>query len=653
MRKIIAIIITFGMLAGNVFAAFDGNSFRLQGINPQLQGTLVDEYSDWQGNPADILAINGQRFYTLFSNLDGKGDALFANTSASDAFQFGYVGQPLKNVILPNSQLGILFHQDSAITAGNAGGFAGGAGKASNHNVTVTDVGAPPDGSFITAGDTTQTIDMTGERYIEMTQNDLALTYGHGLGDSIDLGLTIDRRNTESEEPINATYNNSTTAVGAVYPVLSESNTQNAKEENSLNDMTVMLGGRVRLSDRWNVGATVGTRTYTEEQKRASNVTMSYDRTTAAGVPATLTATGTDGAILGGATLIGAVDPGANFTTADGTTEIGNGLTWTGGNFGAALTNMASLNNATVDPDAVGKMEVDGTGTMFGIDTYFDLSEDATLFGSLTINNNPLDLTLDAAANNSATTVDSALAGLVNIRSVTETDTYKSTSGDNKNDTKTYVVGIEQDLPGDVKLGYAAIFGTNNTDAKITVTNAYSRVTTHDTGGNGLAAGQTDTVDATGADTRVTLTRTQTIEEQSDIETTTYQFPIGLELQPFKKLKLRLGVTHQVQETVTKTKVKVLSDTGTIQVTETGGAASATTSTTTQNPRDIANYTDATGKVRTTNYFYGAGYQWSENLSFDILNFTGTGAPAATDSILHLGNWRIGATLIFGGEEEL
>ncbi|MBD3272610.1 MAG: hypothetical protein GF384_08765 [Elusimicrobia bacterium] len=642
MRKLIVLTISLGLFASYALAEFDNNSFRMQGLNPQLAGIVADEYTDWQANPADILSISGQRFYTLFSNLNGKGDQLFSNTAVNNNFQFGWVGHPAPNLFLPTSQLGFLFHQGSAITPGNAA--LQGTSDVSNQNVTIADVDA--DGTLSSTGDTTTTVNFTGEREIETNTNDIQFTYGHGIGDFLDLGLMVDRRNTETEEPINTTYSRSVTTVGTPYPINTESNTQNAKEEITTDDLRIILGGRINLSDRWNIGATVGTRSYSDEQKKSSVVTYSRDRTTAAGVPATFTATGTDASEI--AAIRGTVDPAANFNTADGTTELqGAGITWTNGNLGGGLTGITALNNATIDPNAVGSIEADGSGTQYGIDTYFTLAENVVLFGAITMNNNPFDLSLSATNNQTATVVDDALAGASDVRTLTKTETFTSTGGDAEQDIMAYTVGIEQDLPGNVKLGYGAIYTQNDTNIDLKVTRSLSTVSSLDATGDGLAVGQADA----GADTRTTVTQTTTNQEQTETDVTTYQFPIGLELQPFKKLKLRMGVTHQVQETVTKTKVKVLTDTGVSTLTEIAGVAPATVIGTAANPRDVVNYTDTTAKVRTTNYFYGAGYQWSENLSFDVLNFTGAGT-AASDSILHLGNWRIGATLIFGGAEE-
>lgn len=654
MRKLIAILITLGMMTSSSFAAFDGTSFRIQGMNPFLAGIVADEYTDMWALPADILAINGYRFYTQFANLSGKGDRLFNDTGvgqggivSDDAFQFGFVGQPLKNLILPNSQMGIFLEQSSRITAGNPGAFAaGGDGEATNSTTVNTDNSATPDNDFADTGDTTVVTSQYGKREIETGENDLALIFGHPIGESLWFGIGINSDITTSEEPINAKFDLSNNVIGT--GIDTENNTQVAQEDIDMSSLDLDIGARLFLGDRLNIGAAVGFISESTERKRSSSVTRNMNLTANAGGgnTSTLVATGPEisdiTAALGAAPAINTLVPALNalFNTNDaGTTLASAGFAWSNG--------QALINDGNFDPDAVGKREDDGTGTGVAGDTYYSLNDETTLFGAVYFVNFPMDVDVSATNNVTATVQNWDAANVDRIVTINNSTTYTG-SGDDKTTQMGVTIGAEQNLPGKVKLAYGLVYGTQDTDEDITYTEAISMQVADDATGDGLNLG----AGTAAGDSRVTISQTDKYQGQTETEVTTYDFPIGFELQPFKKLKIRLGVTHHVQEVVTKVKAKRLEDGLWTIVTEAGGAAAVTTlgggTATTGDVND--DVTTTTNKIRWTQYYYGAGYQWSENLSFDILNFSGTGTGAG---LLDLGSWRIGATLLFGGQDDM
>lgn len=642
MKRIVAVIITLGMIAGNSFAAFDAFSFRMQGINPILTGILADEYTDVRAvNVADILNISGYRFYTQFANLSGKGDQLFNDDDigvggnvANDAFQFGFIGNPLKN-ILPDGQMGLLLEQASRITPGNAGGFGGaGSGEASNHTVVNTDNSAPADNDFTDAGDTTVITDMTGERYVETGNNDITVYVGNPVSDRLKIGIGVGMNIMTSEEPINATYGYVATAVAGV-TTDTENNSRKAKEEINTSIMQLNLGLRYAMNDQWDIGGTLIYAPQTTERKRSSVATFNRNTSAGAGAdPTILTATGTDGSEITAA--LGGLP--AHFATTDGATDIIGGFNWT--------NNAAFVTGVGMDDDAVGKLEDDGAGITISVDSHYKLNEDLTLVGRLTSINIPLDRKLDAR-NYVTANVRSWIGLSTNDVFVIDNETTYKGSGDNKTTGLGVTFGAEQDLPSNVKLGYGVVYSLVTEEVDMAYTVSMRNVATYDATNDGLKLGAGTAL----GDWRTTTTQTDKYTSNSETVTTAYLFPIGLELQPFKKLKVRLGVTHAVINVVTKTESKQTeaglgqsyNEAGAVAPTTTYAGGAATTG-------DTVVYTETTDKERETQYFYGIGYQWNENLSFDILNFSGAGSGGG---LLDLASWRIGATLLFGAPEEL
>jgi hypothetical protein len=140
------------------------------------------------------------------------------------------------------------------------------------------------------------------------------------------------------------------------------------------------------------------------------------------------------------------------------------------------------------------------------------------------------------------------------------------------------------------------------------------------------------------ADYRDTITETEDGRSENKTETSTIQIPIGLELRTIKKFPIRLGVTHQIQSTKTTATTEINNPANRTTVTDENGGT--VTSYDASGVRSISSTTQTTD-IRTTQYYYGIGYEWSENLVFDVLGIAGG------DSVFDLNDWRIGATFRF------
>ncbi len=644
MKKIVALLLVAGMVQTS-FAAFDDNSFRMQGINPDLTGILVDEYTNARSvNVADVLNINGFRFYTQFANLSGKGDRMFddngvtgqGGTVNNDDFQFGMFGHPFQNRFMPESQMGFFYEQGSSITAGNPGAFANwNDGEATNDQIINTDNSATADNDFIDTGDTTLSTRRYGKREIESLSSDLTFFYAQPLGvfTNTKLGIGIQRDLDSTEEPINGSYARSWNVVGTGADT--ETNTLSAEEKTDTNTMTLNIGARTDVSDRWKAGASLILSPQTEERKRTSVMTRSMDVTNnlGGGNTSTLTASGTDiSEITTALTNVGGLS--GIFNTNDSLTLTSGGFNWTNG--------QALINDGYMDPDAAGKIKRDGMGKTIRFDSYYIYDKNVTLYGALAIQNTPLDLDLSATNHVSASVVNWNGAGADQTVAINNQRTY-SGSGDDKTNGMTITLGAEQNLPSKVKLAYGVIYQKAKNKVTCDYTETISNQVSVDATGDGLQVGAADPA----GDSRVTTTQTNKISGKTEMDWTTYSFPIGFELKPHKKVKLRLGVTHTVTELVTKVHAKTTEDGLTTTVTEAGGSAAVTTyGGGASNTGDtLDSDTKTTTKTRTTQYYYGAGFRWSKNLSIDILNFSGDGSGAG---ILDLASWRVGMTLLFG-----
>ncbi len=82
-------------------------------------------------------------------------------------------------------------------------------------------------------------------------------------------------------------------------------------------------------------------------------------------------------------------------------------------------------------------------------------------------------------------------------------------------------------------------------------------------------------------------------------------------------------------------------------ITETAGAINPPTYSASSTTTEATIVPSTHNKLRTTQYFYGAGFAWSENLYFDILNFSGANDGTDSAGLLDLGAWRMGLTFIF------
>jgi len=119
--------------------------------------------------------------------------------------------------------------------------------------------------------------------------------------------------------------------------------------------------------------------------------------------------------------------------------------------------------------------------------------------------------------------------------------------------------------------------------------------------------------------------------QDNDKETVTNMIlPLGMEYKPKKWLSLRMGASHRVTTTESE------NVTSTTSYAATYPAKTVTTVVTAVDPK-------STTIVRDTDYSFGAGFDVTDNLHIDLLNFT---------NLTDMSFWKLSATLKFYGNSE-
>jgi len=628
MRKLLVLLITLCFVTSSAFAAFSGNSVRMQGINPNLVGIMADEYSDAITiNTSDLLNVEGWRVYTNFSNLYNDQFAEIGNDRAlngattggvgATSFLLGAFGNPLKGGLLPDSQMGLLLDANSAITP--MVNQLGGNGESVDDDVTQDDNNA--DGDYNDVGDWTRIIKQKASRQFERGQMNLNVLYAHKLTDELKLGLNITKsdlvNNTpNSSESIDSSYSRDLTTIGTPTTLVTQDHSQTAKETIKNSSMLIGISARYQLSDKLNIGGGISINPISTEQTRESKVTIKIDNTAGAAQPITAEATMVDG-------TLNAI-PGGYGTDASGVTA---GFDWTtAGLFGNL--------GFDVNTDDVGTAKMSGSGIGLSVNPQYQLTDELKLSALLTYNSAPSNITADLSLPYTETLRSAFVAGDSLVTDNNTKNTFKDCK--NKNDTIGLQAGGEAKLKENVLLGFGLVYMSNTNKTDGTGENSVRNVMTYDAQNNGF------TNDGTSGDMRVTITDKNTFEFVFETKTDTIQLPIGMEMRPWKKFPVRLGVTHRIQTTKTTNTMKTTKDELAVTVTETGGATITTYEATGPGKQTSDEATTiVTTHVRITQYYYGIGYEWSENLTFDILGI------ASGVSILDLSAWRIGATLKF------
>ena len=206
-------------------------------------------------------------------------------------------------------------------------------------------------------------------------------------------------------------------------------------------------------------------------------------------------------------------------------------------------------------------------------------------------------------------------------------------TGDRKTNVFGLSGGTEAKLAQNVTLGAALKY--INTSVKTVMNGTYTMTNVAFVDNNSDGS-------INGADAKVTNTNNSTWTNSIETKVNTLQIPIGLEMQVVKGLNARLGATHTVTDTTT-TNAANATDLNRIKTeTETaivGGTATTKTYVNADGTQTFNNTTQTAHTVsHSTAYYFGAGYVWSENLSFDIL---------CNANLVNLASWKIGATLSF------
>ncbi len=645
MKKLLAVCLLASMSAA-AFADFSVTSVRMQGINPNLVGIIEDEYSDPLSiNPADLLNVSGYRVFTNLSNLYGGGnlgaDRAFGGTTTGgiglNQFLLGGFGNPLGD-ILPDSQMGLLYNSGSNLMGAiNTLGFTG-----DRKLDTVTQGDTNNDGDYTDVGDWTRVDNQRANREISTFGTDYNALFSMNLLGLLKFGANIFyddadiNGNPSSEEPITGSHYRRLTTIGTPSNIVTTHNySLDAKETNKNSTIRANLGTRFRLlDDKLNVGAVLGIVSTSRQRVRASTAKVSIDLSQTAGAipgdPITAEATAVDGNLVtlpGGFGLL----PGA----------VTNGFDWTGGmNWGG----FSALGWLGITGNEIGTAKSDGTGINIGADSYYKLTDALKLVGRVNIQSVPQKLT-GALSLPYSNVYFSSAANVAGGRSkTTENDnTTYSVSGDIANNTVGITLGGEAELKNNVTLGFGAIYTMVTAKTDGGYTRSRKDVSTFDGDNDGEVVN--DTNDPLDTDNRTTVEDTDTATFVNENKTDTLQIPIGLEMRVWRKFSTRLGVTHQIQAAKATNTTKVIND-GLIKTTvESNGVAPVTYEGTGAGKNTGQETTTVTNSItRTTQYYYGIGYDWSENLSFDILGVSGMGSGAG---ILDLASWRISATLKF------
>ena len=652
MRKFLVAVLASAFVlsaSSGVFASFSGTSVRMQGINPNLVGIVSDEYSDALSiNPADLLNVSGYRVYTNMSNLYsgntlGNDRALNGTTTGglgSGQFLLGAFGNPLSG-ILPDSQMGLLYNSGSTLTAGvnNLVGVLGLPTALGESVLNVTQqYDKNNDGDYADPDDWTLYRNQKANRELETFGSDYDVLFAKKLFGNIKLGAEVFYDDADingkpsSRESITASDYQQKTVNATPNKVTTHDYSLNAKEDLKNNTMRLRGGVRYGLLDNLTVGGRVGVISTSQERKRESTAKIKIDlsqEVTADKGPITAEVTAVDGDLE---TLPGIFGVLGGAVTA--------GFNWTG----LVITDWGLFDTSTwqgITGDEVGSAKADGTGVEFVADSYYKV-RNATLTGRINYQSIPqkLSANLSRPYYEVYYTSNAAVAGGIRKDSEDNLRSY-AVSGDITNNNIALTLGGQADLKKNVILGFGAIYSIGQVKTSGNYTMTRKDITIVDTDNDGSVVN--DGV----ADSRKTVEDTDTASFASETNTDQFQIPIGLEMRPWKPFAVRLGVTHTIVRTkMTNTSV-IISDGLTKTTEEKNGTSTITYEVT---PGVVGKKTGAettavnTTIARTTQYYYGIGYDWSENLSFDILGLSGAGTGAG---ILDLASWRISATLKF------
>ena len=641
MRKLLSLLLVAGM-ASSSFAQFSSTSMRIDGINPNLVGIVADEYSD-------ALSIKGYRIYTNLSNLhDGNLGADRALSGAPNGalgrntFMLGAFGNPLSGKI--PGQMGLFY--DAAGGIESKLNQLNQWGDSIDNATTQTDTGG--NGSVADAGDTSLTVKQTAKRERDAGYSSINALYalqtklmgGMKLGFNLAYMSAADAGNAaglmySGEEEINATYDRTFTTYGTPDVSLTQSQSQEAKETFKNSTLNLGVGGRIELTQKMDFGATLDITPVSIKQERDSLVNIFIDNTAGAASPITADVTMVDGTqyITNG------------FGATAGTVDIPGGFDWTNniaGNQFMGPNDEMNIVGYTFGNE-IGSYKTSGTQFGLSADTHYQLTDMVKLVGRLRFTSLPgkLDASLSLPFTqtlrsagldaNRGTAGDNVAGDLSVLANDTTTDI---SSGKWTNDTIGLTAGGEAKLKKNIILGFGLSYSVRNIETKYTWSQNDSSVYTYDRDNDGFS----NTV-ASG-DGRITQTDANTGTVRQKTDSSTLQLPIGFELHPWPKMPVRLGVTHQIARTKSTNTTTLVADGQVRTVTEIGGTNTTTYaggSTVTSN-ETTAVFTDVS---RSTRFFYGMGYQWSENLTFDFLGI------ASGNDVLDLKDWRIGATLVF------
>ncbi|MFH1258410.1 MAG: hypothetical protein ABII74_01105 [Elusimicrobiota bacterium] len=619
MKKLCCVALVL-LWAGRSYAVFDDVSFRMQGINQDLAGIVSDEYTDtFSVNPADLINVKGYRLYTNFANLSGKNDRAFRDagpglggTGGAD-FLLGGFGNPFTRR-LPRSQMGGFFSQTSSINPGT--NTMGGTGESINNLTVNTDSNA--DGDFGDAGDTILTTNRSAKREAEDGSTDFQLLYAQKIDNSLKIGFQFVPQFYSSEEPILGSYYRNNTTIGTPNTVTFEDSSLSAKE--TFSNLAFQLGGGVRwkMFDSLDFGGTLNITPIINEQKREASATIRIDNTAGGANPITAEATAVDGNLH--------TIPGGYGVTAGSPVTAGFGFT--GGSFFTGLG---------LSGNEIGKNSSKGIGFGLSVDSHFYQSKKVKFVGRMAVNSASLSVDGDLSQPYTETLRSRTLAG---DKQTVNNDTKWTVGGDDKTTAFALTLGSEVKMPEDVTFAYGLIYANLANQENLDWSRSLSNTTVYDRSNDGF-----DNSAASG-DSRTTVTDNNGGNTLNETKTNTIIIPLGMEAKITKRMVLRLGVSHQIADTKSKSETQITRDDLQLTRTETGGATTEarTAASTTTKATIVPNRHD---KDRTTQYYYGAGFAWNENLYFDVLNFSGASDGANSAGLLDLGAWRLGLTLMF------
>ncbi len=635
-RKGMVFLVLFSLITSVSFANFSSVSVRLQGINPDLAGIMVDEYTDAMANPADLLDIEGYRVFTNMSNLYGGMDGVNVGndnalngttTGGTGASQFllGAFGNPFLGSFLPDTQLGLLYNNGSALIP--RWNHDGNLGEQSYEDTYRVDVGN--DGSYIDVGDWTRVSSESTNRYREEYERSFNLLFAHQLNPDLKIGIDIGTSNLDldgncsSEETIKARdYQSTTTIALPDNTVVTYEDSVSAKETYTNSVLNLALGGRFQVNPDLNVGARVNIMPVSFEYERDGMpvVTESYP-------------VGTIGADTVYET---GVDLGSFLNGLGG--FVSNDFNWNG--------NFLGQTTFFMDPNEVGSQKEDGTGLGLVLDSYYNITPEVTLMGAIKYQSVPRDMSGTISDPYSLIWTGDAVDGDRTV--VADNNMVFDFSGDIKDSTIGVTLGGEAKLVDNVLLGFGLNYSCRTEEMNGTAVITTTNIDSYDEDNDGNVTNDTD--DPLDSDYQTTRTDVDTGSHNNEVKTNTVQFPIGLEMRPWKKFAVRLGVTHQIQ-TLKETTTQCMTSDGRWH--EETVANGLITSSLDENLAGGKTTFDKTVTIeenttRSTEYYCGIGYDWSENISFDILGIAGLDTGwGIGNNLLNISNWRIGCTMKF------